>query len=127
LSSPRSRGRQACLGPLPDDVPLELRQGAEDVEDQLPPARGGVDLLGEALKPHAPGVQGRDGLDEVFEGAAKPVEAPDDEGIPGPQLRDGLLEAVAVCDGAGGGVGEDPVATRALERVSLQGEGLVCR
>jgi hypothetical protein len=83
LPASRPGGRQACLGALPDDVPLELRQGAEDVEDELPPGGGGVDLLGEALEADALGVQGGDGLDEVPERAAKPIETPDDEGVPG--------------------------------------------
>jgi hypothetical protein len=37
LPSPGSGSRQACLGSLPDDVPLKFCEGAEDVEDQLPP------------------------------------------------------------------------------------------
>jgi hypothetical protein len=45
-------------------------------------------------------VEAGDGLDEMAEGAAEPVEAPDDECVPGPQLRDGLLEAAAIGKGA---------------------------
>src|SRR3954471_19432065 len=32
------RRGEACEGPLPDDIPLELGQGPEDVEDELPAA-----------------------------------------------------------------------------------------
>src|SRR4051794_36694715 len=42
-SSPSSC--QACVGPLPDEIPLKLRQCAEDVEDQFAATGGGIDLL----------------------------------------------------------------------------------
>jgi hypothetical protein len=37
LPPPRPGSLDACLGSLPDDVPLKLGQCPEDVEDQLPP------------------------------------------------------------------------------------------
>jgi hypothetical protein len=38
------------LGSLPNEIPLKLRQGAKDMEDELSATGRGVDLLGEALK-----------------------------------------------------------------------------
>src|SRR4051794_33888911 len=39
-----------CVGSLPDDVPLKLRQCPENVKDQFPAGGCGVDLLSQALK-----------------------------------------------------------------------------
>jgi hypothetical protein len=41
---PCLRRRDTCLGSLSKDGPFELRDGAEDVEDQPPPWRAGVGL-----------------------------------------------------------------------------------
>jgi hypothetical protein len=46
-------------------------------------------------------VKASDGLDEVAEGAAKPVEAPDNENVTWSKLGDGLLQAVAIRSGRG--------------------------
>jgi len=54
LPPPRPRRRQPRLGPLADQIALELRQCAEDVEDQLAATRRRVDLLGEALEADPP-------------------------------------------------------------------------
>ncbi len=48
--SPSSRRRLASVGALPDEVSLELRQGAKDVEDELAATGDGVDVLGQALE-----------------------------------------------------------------------------
>lgn len=50
LASPGSGSGKSCLGAFADEVALELRKGAEDVEDELPAAGCGVDLLSEALE-----------------------------------------------------------------------------
>jgi hypothetical protein len=44
------------MGPLPDQVPLELGQRPEDVEDQLAARGRRVDLLGQRAKadPYGP-------------------------------------------------------------------------
>jgi hypothetical protein len=61
-----------------------------------------------------------DGVDQVAQGAAEPVELPDDQGVAGAELVQDLLEDRAVGRGAAGGLDEDPVAAGALERVDLQ-------
>src|SRR4051812_12509126 len=73
------------LGALTDDVALELRKCAEDMEDELPAAGRGVDLLGGALEADALAVKLRNRLDQVFEGPAEAVQAPHHQGVPAPQ------------------------------------------
>src|SRR4051794_23875662 len=52
---PSCSGRlEACIRPLPDDVPLEFGQRPEDVEDEFSPGGGGVDVLGDAPKADLP-------------------------------------------------------------------------
>src|SRR3954463_10952832 len=73
-------------GPLADDVPLELGQGREDVEDQLPAAGRRVDALLEAAEADLPLLELPDGLDQVPEAPAQAVELPDHEGVPLPEV-----------------------------------------
>src|SRR3954468_24767851 len=56
---------QACVGPLPDEIPLELSERAEDMEDQFAPAGRGVDLLLEGAEADAPSLQVGDRLNEM--------------------------------------------------------------
>src|SRR3954451_12717711 len=59
------RRGEAREGPLPDDIPLELGQGPEDVEDELAAAVRRVDGLLHALEAHPAVAQSGDRLDEV--------------------------------------------------------------
>src|SRR5215218_3657956 len=68
-ASPGSGSGKTGLGTLTDGVALELGKGAEDVDDELPAAGRGVDLLGEALEADALAVELRDRLNEVRERA----------------------------------------------------------
>jgi hypothetical protein len=54
------------------------------VEDQLAAGGGGIDRLLQAAEPDAAVSQLSDGVDQVAQGAAEPVELPDDEGVAGP-------------------------------------------
>jgi hypothetical protein len=74
------------VGPLPDEITLELSQCPEDVEHELATAGRGIDLLLQRPKANTPLLQLSDGLDQMCEGAAEPVQAPDDEGVTGPQV-----------------------------------------
>ena len=74
--------RKACECPLPDEVPLELSERSEDMEDQLPPARTGVQLLLQALEVDATALQVLDGVDEMPKRAAETVQSPHDKGVP---------------------------------------------
>jgi hypothetical protein len=90
LASSGPGSDKSCLGALADDVALKLRKGAEDVEDELPAAGCGVDLLGGALEADALAVKLRDRLDQVLEGSAQAIQAPHHEGVAFPQMREGL-------------------------------------
>jgi len=63
--SASSRRREPSTCPLPDEVPLELRERSEDVEDQLPAWRRGVDALGGAPQFDASLRPRRDSLDSA--------------------------------------------------------------
>lgn len=65
--SPGPGSRQACQGPLPDDGALELRQGGEEMEDELTAGGGGVDGFGNGFQAHALFVQSLYGPDELLE------------------------------------------------------------
>src|SRR3546814_9951223 len=65
LAAALTSSAQASLGAFADQITLELREGAEDVEHQHSPRRGGVDVLGERTEPDAAGCQFADLVDEV--------------------------------------------------------------
>ena len=113
-------GGQPGAGAFADEVAFELGQGGEDVEDELAARGGGVDRLLEAAEPDPAVGQAGDGVDQVPQGAAEPVQLPDHEGVAGAQLVQELLEGGPVGAGAAGGVGEDPVAAGRLEGVDLE-------
>jgi hypothetical protein len=68
VSSSGSRCCQSCLGSLPNGVSLKLRKRAKDMENELAPAGGGINVLREAFKPNAPLLRAVMG-----EGAPQPV------------------------------------------------------
>jgi hypothetical protein len=73
---------KSCPCPLADNLPLELRQGAKDVKNQLSPAGRGIDVLLQALEADPLLIEGGNGVDKVSEGAAKAIQPPDYERIP---------------------------------------------
>ena len=107
LAPPSACGLQARLGPLADQVPLELGQGPEDVKDELAAAGGRVDRLLEAAEPDLPRLQGGDRLNQVLERTSQPVELPDDEGVAGPEEGERFGESGAFVLGTAGDVGEE--------------------
>jgi hypothetical protein len=67
------------------------------VEDQLPAARTGIQLLLDAPEVHAALLHGSHGLDELGKGSAKPVKTPhDDERVTVTHIGQRLGEARAV-------------------------------
>jgi hypothetical protein len=81
LSASRPGGGEAGEGSLPDQLSFELGQGAEDVEHQATPARGGVDAFLERPKPYSSGLELGNHLDEVGERSAEAIQTPDDNNI----------------------------------------------
>ena len=114
-----SRG-QPGGGPFADQVAFELGQGGEDMKDELTAGSGGVDRLLQTAEPDPTLGELSDGVDQMPQGAAEPVEFPDDQGVAGPQLVQDLLEDGPVGAGAAGGLGEHPVAASTLEGVDLK-------
>ena len=113
------------MGPLADQVSLELGQGPEDVEDELPAAGGRVDRLLQAAEADLPRLEGGDRLDQVLERAPQPVELPDDEGVAGPEEGDRFGQSDAFVLDTAGDVGEELPAAGLLERVLLEPTVLV--
>ena len=85
------------------------------MEDQLAAGGGDVDRLLQAAEPNAAVGEAGDGVDQMPQGAAEPVELPDDQGITGAQLVQDLLEDRSVAAGAAGGLDKHPVAARRRE------------
>src|SRR5512135_2267773 len=112
-------------GPLADEVPLELGQGREDVEDQLPAAGRRVDTLLEASEADLPFLELPHGLDQVPDAATQAVELPDHEGVPLPEVCEGLIEPRPRGTCTTGLVREEPLATGALQGISLEIEALL--
>lgn len=118
-SRPQSRMR-----PLLDQVALELRQRTKDMEDELAAGGGGIDLLGETFEANSPPLQLGDGLDQVLERAAQPIESPDDQGVALPYIRERLIESRSALLGAGHDVSMDRLTPRRGEGILLQIEDL---
>jgi hypothetical protein len=72
---------------LPDDIPLELSERSEDMEDEFASRRGGIDRFGDRFEADLPVVEACDRLDEVLEGPAEPVKAPYDQGVASKNVR----------------------------------------
>ena len=70
--------------PFRNDIPLKFGKRPEDMENEFPAASGGIDVFRQALKPDVSAVQLGDPLNEVFEGAAKAIQSPHNQGIPAP-------------------------------------------
>jgi hypothetical protein len=113
------------LRPLADQVPLELRQRAEDVEDELAAAGRRIDRLPDAAEADLLGLQGGDRLDQVLERAAQAIELPDDQGVARAEERQRLGQAGAFILDPAGDVGEDPLAAGPREAIALEVEALV--
>jgi hypothetical protein len=112
------------MGAFPDQIALELGQGPKDMKDELAPEGGRIDLLGETLEPDPPLRQLGYHFDQVLEGSAQAIKAPDDEGDALPQIADGLVQ-----DGPGRlrstrRFSVDLAAAGLRERIELQIKGL---
>ena len=110
MASPCPGRSETCLGSFPDDVPLKLGKRSEDVENELSSGCCGVDCLGDRLEAGLAVVEAGDRLNEVLEGAAKSVKAPDDQGVACPDIVKGFDETYALGLGSRRRVCEDPVA-----------------
>jgi hypothetical protein len=103
-----------------DEVAFELGQGGKHVEDELAARSGGIDRLLKAAEPNTAVGQAGDGVDQVAQRPAEPVQFPDDQGVAGAELVQDLLEDRAVGGGAAGGLSEHSVAAGRSEGVDLE-------
>ena len=90
------------------------------MENEFPAACCGINLLGQTLKADIPAMKLGNPLNEVFEGAAKPVKPPDNEGIPVPDVVERFSKPLALRLYATYRIGEDFQAAGRSERVLLE-------
>ena len=76
-----SRGLQAGLGALGDQSPLELGDGAQNLQGEHALRRGGVDGIAQAAEMGAVGFELLDDGQQVAHRTGKPVQADDDPGF----------------------------------------------
>lgn len=112
---------QPGLGALADQVALELAQRTEHMEDEPSARRGGVDVFSQRAEADAPCFQLADRLNQVRQGAAKPIQPPDDQHIAIAQISQRIGQAGPVCLGPGCRVLENPFAACIAQRIRLQG------
>src|SRR3990172_3225401 len=112
-------------GALADEIPLELSERPEDVEDQLSGAGGGVDVLVEGTETDAARLELANNLDEVAKRPADAIELPDHERVALARVGERVVEAGPLRLRAAGHVGADALAPRALELILLHVEVLV--
>ena len=95
----RPRARAACealAGALDDQLALELVDRAEDMEDQAPGRRGGVDVLLEDHQADAALAQLVGEREEVLQRPHRAGQAGDDEHVAFAQVGQGLVELGAL-------------------------------
>lgn len=118
-------GSQTGVGALPDQVALKFGESGEDMEDQPATRRGGVDRLLQGPEADVAFAQHVQLVDEVPNGPAEPVESPDNEGVPRPDLVEELVEFGTVLMGSRHGVDEHPVTAGRIQGIDLESRVLV--
>jgi len=73
----------SCHHPLFDDLGLKFGKGSQDVEEELPVGRGGIDIVFDGDEVDSSFLEVVDGVDEVAEAAAEPIEFGHDDGLEG--------------------------------------------
>jgi hypothetical protein len=81
LTTAAACSREPRLHTLLDQHPLELRQSAENVEQQLALRCGGVDLLGERPERDTTFLEIRNRGQQMWQGSAEPIQLPDHQAI----------------------------------------------
>ena len=122
----RCRG-QASTGALLDQVALELTECPEDVEYEPATGRRGVDGFGQRAEPNAALRYLRDGLDQVRQRTAEPIELSHDQHLAVSHAVERGLQAGAVGAGAGRTILEHLLASGRRQRVELERKVLVQR
>jgi|GEM_PF-3908060 len=81
--APALGGLHPGLCPFPDQGAFKFRQSAHNAEDERTPRHGGVDILGQGLKPGPGFADAVDHDDELTEGASETIQLPDGQHITG--------------------------------------------
>ena len=76
-------GGEAGSDPFLRQGPLELRQGAEDMKQNLPLRRGGIHLLGQRTKGNATVLESGPCDEEMRQRSAKSAQLPNDQAVAG--------------------------------------------
>ncbi len=90
------------------------------MEDQLAAGSGGIEPLGERAEPDAALAKRSHRLDQMAYRPAQPVELPHHQGVAGAEVVEQLVQLGALAQRTRRGVGEDPRAAGAGQRVALQ-------
>jgi hypothetical protein len=80
-SPPGSSGLEARVRSFFDKLALKFRQSPKHVENKFSTARRSIDALLKAFKADSTGLEGCNGLDQVFERPPEPIELPNDKTI----------------------------------------------
>ena len=121
------RGGEASGGALGGELALELSETGEDSKREPACRATCVDLLVQGAQGDVARSEPIHSRDEMREGSAEPVESPYDEGVAGGYGVEGVGEAGAGVEGAGGRVGVDTDTAGGVEGVELHVEGLIGR
>jgi len=124
LSSSCVSGSEARYRPLPDQIPLALCGGAEQVEGQLAPGGAGLDALGQGPERHPAPVEVTDDVDQVAQRPPEPVRPPHGDAVSDAQLLHHGVEGRAMLWLPGDPVDGDLVAAGCCRGVLLQEPGL---
>src|SRR5206468_3117279 len=108
-----------------NEIALKLRQGTKDMEDELPPRGGGVDLLGQGAKANPSLIELAHQRNELGKRAAEAIQPPDHQGVPHPEMIECLHQSRPLCLRPTLGIAVDLLAAGLLQRIKLQGEILV--
>ena len=81
MAAATARRGKPGLHPLLDQGPLELRERAEYVEQQLALRRGGVHLLGQRPEGDAPRLEVSHRGQQMGQRSAQPIQLPDDQAV----------------------------------------------
>src|SRR6266508_1865377 len=119
-SAAGSGRRQPGERALPNEIALELGQGAKDMEDELAARRGGIDVFLQTAEADVAPLELGDGVDEMAQRAPQSIEFPDDQRVARSQVVEDPGQLRTFVEGATGGVHKQAVAASRAKRVELQ-------
>ena len=113
----RARRGKTCRRKFADDAALELRKGTADMEEEPAAGRRRVHRFCHGLEADTFAVEQLDRFDELLDAAGQPVEFSYNQHVALSHVIKGAGELRSVALGAGGRLGEDPLAAGRLQRI----------